>query len=216
MDRTFATQSLLPWLDPSLSKIYLEISLQSKSLTGYGKLDSPFRLLDSSSPLFHLIHASYRTPSGKSVKDIFLLVQKDQCSFTESSIPFNNLAIDNVWQDAFRFDGLDGRFPTFDSLFDSSVDERSFPLWRSLFYCEKRKLYFHPPCPQCGNLLELCSSDEILSAVGLPLYTTTLERFLFCPSCHADQSATDFFAHDGGDDVFPWHSPCIRSSPTDV
>ncbi|MCP4339514.1 MAG: hypothetical protein GY799_11650 [Desulfobulbaceae bacterium] len=197
MYRTFATQSLLPWLDPGSSKIHLEVSLQKKSLKGHGKLDPPFRFLNSSSPLFHLIHASYRTPLGKPIKEIFLLVQKDHCSFTEKSIPFNNSEIDKVWQDAFSFDGLDGGLESFDSLLDSSVDETSFPLWQSLFYCEKRKCYFHPPCPQCGTLLELCSHDEILSAAGLPLYTKTLERFLFCPSCHADQSITDFFSHDG-------------------
>lgn len=203
MDRTFATQSLLPWLDPGSSKIHLEVSLQNKSLKGDGKLDPPFRLLDSSSPLFHLIHASYRTPLGKPIKEIFLLVQKDHCSFTEKSVPFNNSEIDKVWQDAFSFDGLDGRFESF----DISVDDTSFPLWRSLFYCEKRKWYFHPPCPQCGSLLELCSHDDILSAAGLPPYTTTLERFLFCPNCHADQSATVFFSHDG-EDVSPNVKSC--------
>ena len=181
MDSTLTTQSLLPWLDPGSSKIHLEVSLQSKSLKGHGKLDSPFRFLDSSSPLFHLIHASYRIPSGKSVKEVFLLVQKNHCSFTEKSIPFNNSEIDKVWQEAFRFDGLDDGLEAFDSLFDSSVHETTFPLWRSLFYCRKRNCYFHPPCPGCGSLLELCHHDEILSAAGLPLYTTTLERFLFCP-----------------------------------
>jgi hypothetical protein len=203
MDRTFATQSLLPWLDPGSSKIHLEVSLQNKSLKGHGTLDPPFRLLDSPSPLFHLIHASYRTPLGKPIKEIFLLVQKDHCSFTEKSIPFNNSEIDKIWQDASSFDGLDGGLESL----DSSVDDISFPLWRSLFYCEKRKCYFHPPCPQCGTFLELCSHDEILSAAGLPLYTATLERFLFCPSCHADQSTTDFFSH-GGDDVSPNVKSC--------
>jgi hypothetical protein len=203
MERTIETQSLLPWLDPGASKIYLDVSLQIKSLTGQGKLDSPFRLLDSSSPLFHLIHASYRTPSGKPVKEVFLLIQKDHYSFTEKSVPFNNTEIDKLWQDAFNFGGLEDGLESLDCLVDSSVHQAPFPLWRSLFYCENCQCYFHPPCPQCGSLLELCSHDEILSAAGLPLYSTTLERFLFCPVCHEDQSANIFYSQDVGDDVYP-------------
>lgn len=203
MESTFNTQSLLPWLEPGFSKIHLEISLQSESLKVHGRSDPPFRILDSSSPLFRLIHASYRTPSAQLVKEVFLLVQKDRCSFTEKDTPFNNPEIDKVWQEALLRDGTADGLEAFDCLFGSSVNETSFPLWRSLFYCEKRRCYFHPPCPKCGNLLELCHRDEILAAAGLPLYTNTLERFLFCPVCHVDQTATDFFTHDGSSDAYP-------------
>ena len=205
MDRTFKTQSLLPWLDPGSSKLHLEFSLQRKPLEVHSKFDSAFRLLDSSSPLFHLVHGSYRSPSFKSVKEIFLLVQKDHCSFTEKSIPFSNSKIDEVWLEALKFEGVADRLEYFDSLFERSVGETEtfYPLWQSLFYCEKRKCYFHPPCPQCGKLLELCQHDEILSAAGLPLYTTTLERFLFCPVCHVDRSGSDFFYHDEDDEIWP-------------
>ena len=100
MERTFSTQSLLPWLVPGSAKIHLEVSLQERSLTPHDRLRPPFRILDSSSPLFNLIHASYRTPSGKPVKDIFLLVQKDSCSFADKNPPFNNPDIEKFWLDA--------------------------------------------------------------------------------------------------------------------
>ena len=196
MDNILKTQSLLPWLDPGSSKIHLEVSLQNKARP-------PFRLIDSSSPLFNLIHASYRTPSGKSVKEVFLLVQKDHCSFTEKSLPFNNFEIDKVWQEASKFDGIAEGLELTDSLLDGSVKQAAFTLWQSLFYCEKRKCYFHPPCPQCGKLLELCPDDGILAAAGLPLYRTTLERFLFCPTCQTNQVGADFFSHDGDGAVYP-------------
>jgi hypothetical protein len=135
------------------------------------------------------------------VKEIFLLVQKDRCSFTEQNTPFNNSRIDTIWREACAFSEIADGIASFDCLCDGSVDAKSFPLWRSLFYCTARGCYFHPPCPQCGNLLELCRDDALLAAAGLSSYATTLERFLFCPVCHAAQTATDFFTHDDGRNV---------------
>ncbi len=201
MERTLKTQSLLPWLEPGSSKIHLEISLQNTSLQTHGPSGSLFRHLASSSPLFHLIHGSYKTPSGTLVKEIFLLVQKDRCPFTEQNTPFNNSRIDTIWREACACSEIVDGIASFDCLCDGSVDVKSFPLWRSLFYCAVRGCYFHPPCPQCGNLLELCRDDALLSAAGLSSYATTLERFLFCPVCHAAQTATDFFTHDDGKNV---------------
>lgn len=201
MERTLKTQSLLPWLEPGSSKIHLEISLQNTSLQTHGPPGDLFRLLSSSSPLFHLIHGSYKTPSGTLVKEVFLLVQKDHCSFTEQNTPFNNSRIDTIWREACACADIADGVASFDCLCDSSADAKSFPLWRSLFYCAARRCYFHPPCPQCGHLLELCRDDALLSAAGLSSYATTLERFLFCPVCHAAQTATDFFTHDDGKNV---------------
>ena len=199
MDKIFKTQTLLPWLDPFFSKIYLDISLQSNSLKANGKSDFPFRLLDSSSPLFNLIHASYRTSSSRIEKEVFLQVQKDCCSFINRNTPFNNPEIDKLWQGSLKpYDAGDGRF-SFNSFSGSSTNLLSSPLWQSLFYCGRRKCYFHPPCPHCGIPLDLCRQDEILFVAELPLYSTTLERFLFCPDCHSKQSGSDFFNNHSGD-----------------
>lgn len=203
MERTFCTQSLLPWFDSGAAKIHLEISLHGGSVPLSDKRKPPFLFLDSSSPLFHLIHACYKTPSGKPIKEIFLLVQKDVCTFADRNTPFNNPGIDKFWLDAQAFAGFADGLETLEGLLDNPVDKTSSPLWQSLFYCEKRTCYFHPPCPECGNLLELCHRDEILSAAGLPRYRTSLERFLFCPVCHIDRPESDFYAYDRGDDVSP-------------
>lgn len=53
MERTIETQSLLPWLDPGSSKIYLDVSLQIKSLTGQGKLDSPYTRIQLTIEIIH-------------------------------------------------------------------------------------------------------------------------------------------------------------------
>ncbi len=191
MDQSFETKSLLPWLDSGSPKIHLDISVQKNSSGDH----TPFLLLNTPSPLFRLVHASYQTPSRKTVKDIFLLVQNDHCSFFEKNSHFNNPEIDKIWQDALASDSSAITAGFFDSLAEHGTDETSFLLWQSLFYCTERKCYFHPPCPECGNFLKLCHQDDILSAAGLPPYSSTLERFLFCPVCHGSQSETNFFSH---------------------
>ncbi len=152
-------------------------------------------LLDESSPLARLVHASFTTGSGKVIKEISLLVQKDRYSFIDSNIPFDNPAIDGLWQEASKPETAGSEFASF---FNLSDGENYFPFWRSLFYCKKRSCFFHPPCPQCGSFLELCCEDEILTAANLPPYSSTLERFLYCPRCHDSQSS-DFFTCDESD-----------------
>ncbi|MCB2181959.1 MAG: hypothetical protein KQH63_08030 [Desulfobulbaceae bacterium] len=198
MGQSFETKSLLPWLDQGAAKIYLDISIQGKSLGNQADNSLPFLFIHTSSPLFLLVHATYRSPSGKRVKDVFLLVQKDSCSFSDNHSRFTNTEIEKIWQEACACQESAPGIDSFDSLTERSDDRTSLPLWQSLFYCDKRELYFHPPCPQCGNDLELCQRDEILSNAGLPLYSTTGERFLFCPVCHGSPSGTDFFVLEGG------------------
>ena len=94
MDQTFATESLLPWLDPESSKVYLKISLRSTSADIRDTSPFPFMLLDESSPLARLVHASFATGSDKVIKEISLLVQKDRYSFINRNIPFDNRAVD--------------------------------------------------------------------------------------------------------------------------
>lgn len=202
MNQFCKSQSLLPLLDRGSLKMSLEVSLQNTSSELVAKGNGPFRSLDSSSPLFDLLHGSYRSSSGKIVKEVFLLVQKDEYSFTGYNSAFNNPEIDAIWLNAFtsgsKADGAD----TFDSLGFSSEDVSSPPLWRSLFYCIKQGCYFHPPCPQCGASLELCESDDTLSASQLPLYTKTAERFLFCPVCHEADGGGNFYTHNESGNLY--------------
>jgi len=199
MDKMLKTLSLLPWLDPGTAKVYLEISLKPEFSQDPDLPDIPFQLLDSTSPLFQLIHAAYKIPAGRPVKEVFLLVQKDSCSLSDSHMALTNPQIDRIWQEAAGPAGSDACFESLGAVDAGLPGAEAFPLWRSLFYCRHQGRYFHPPCPQCGGLLELCCDDEILSAAGLPLYSNSPERFLYCQVCHAGQADINFFNNQSGD-----------------
>lgn len=57
------------------------------------------------------------------------------------------------------------------------------PLLPPLFFCPAAGRLFPIPCPRCGGALSTCRDDALLTAAGLPPYTTTAARFLACPAC---------------------------------
>ncbi|MBU0908897.1 MAG: hypothetical protein KKA54_08350 [Proteobacteria bacterium] len=200
MDHILSTESLLPWLDPESSKIYLKVSAPGvDSPVSITPPDFPF--LDAFSPLARLIPAAFTAGSPQSLKDVFLLVQKDKYSFSETQVPFSNRDIDALWQLAGEAAAEDVGCPF--STTQHATGGSATPLWRSLFYCLHRQRYFHPPCPRCGQLLELCSTDEVLLAAGLPAYSVSLQRFLFCPSCQIATGQAEFFAFAAPDTAAP-------------
>ena len=192
MDQILATESLLPWLDPESSKIYLKFSAPGAA-SSVSAIPPDFPFVDASSPLARLIPASFTDGSPQTVKDVFLLMPKDRYTFAETRVPFSNLDIDVLWQQAGQAAALSASAP----------GGAAMPLWRSLFYCRHRQRYFHPPCPRCGKWLELCTADEVLLAAGLPAYSAGLQRFLFCHSCQIASGQTDFFAFAAPDTAAP-------------
>ena len=68
----------------------------------------------------------------------------------------------------------------------------------SLFFCKEKGRYFHPPCPRCGRPLALCVDDAVLAAAGLPLYSRSLERHLYCEAC-AGSSARELLRDGSGE-----------------
>lgn len=64
----------------------------------------------------------------------------------------------------------------------------------TLFFCTPHRLFFQPPCPRCGGALATCRDDARLANAGLPLYSGSLERFLQCETCSADDPGTPFYS----------------------
>lgn len=62
-----------------------------------------------------------------------------------------------------------------------------------LFYCRPTRRFFVPPCPRCLAPLTTCRDDRLLAAKRLPVFTSTLERFLYCATC-ATTDASAFYS----------------------
>ncbi len=70
-----------------------------------------------------------------------------------------------------------------------------------LFLCRPDRRAFSPPCPRCGGALETCRDDSALAAARLPAYSSSLERFLFCPRCASENPPTPFYSFDAPADA---------------
>jgi hypothetical protein len=106
---------------------------------------------------------------------------------------WTNAAVEERWADesmrlAELSQGSAGRFaPRWIRPEGSSPESRLPPL----FLCRSSRRFFRPPCPRCGGLLETCRDDARLSQAGLPLWSGSLERFLWCSRCGSGEGGAD-------------------------
>lgn len=176
---------------------------EQNSLTYYLGGSAPFHLemtyeggksVDSD-PLSRVIRGRIVTDAGTKVKDVLLLVQRDEYGFTDDGLcPITNVDVERAWQQAFSSYLKDGKE---DSLLFSKQMDTAGNLARmdSLFFCEKTGLFFSPPCPTCGLPLTQCEDDEILALAGLRSYTGSLRRYLHCGTC-SGQEKRQFYVYE--------------------
>ena len=192
------TQSLIPFLSPGKEQIYLKILLRSDELSNLENPHTPFLIVSDSDPLTCLISAKFTTHAGSDLKNVSLLVQRDKYVFPQNSLyPLNNKEIEKLWQQAFDFYLSRDHDSSFILLSRRHINRKGKLLsLRSLFFCKLKGGFFHPPCPNCGGLMELCDDDEILEAKKLQLYSSSLRRYLFCPVCHASTKLSHFYVYE--------------------
>jgi hypothetical protein len=128
------------------------------------------------------------------VRDVVLLLQKDGYTPTCDALrPVNNLDVQACWQKSFRFHA-DSSSKDAPIVLANQLSPKGEPVpLASLFFCKTGQRFFHPPCPSCGSLLDLCSDDDLLDQSGLPAYSTSLNRYLVCPSCSASGQQRVFY-----------------------
>jgi hypothetical protein len=194
--------SLLPYLESGNAKMRLDIIGAPLDSTESISRRFPFRVLNESSPLTRLLRAEILTDAGSLVQPVFLLVQKDAYRYQQSELwPITNLDIEDCWQQAHSF------FPAVKSgktpigainhdvirLGEETTVGSSRNAFQSLFFCFHRRVFFHPPCPGCGQSLFLCKDDPLLLSQGLSAYTSSLRRYLYCPSCPPANEGNGFY-----------------------
>ena len=144
----------------------------------------PFRVCDTSSPFAAIVEGQIRTDACHAMLPVFLLIQKDHYAFQATDLqPIDNRLLEKSWQTVLAFaDQQDVPQNAF-LLSDQQGPGGELRPYRSLFFCRVQETYFHPLCPSCGSLLELCQDDHLLASAGLKAYSSSLKRYLFCPAC---------------------------------
>lgn len=192
------TPPIYPYLNSVKNHFPLKISLRAEDPAFLEKSSFPFSVIIDSDPLARLLEARFVTDAGSELKKGFLLVQKDQYSFTGDELwPINNRDVDDYWQKTFAFYAAEKENPSLILLADQMDNERNLRPFQSLFFCKRKQVFFPPPCPQCGLPLEQCYDDDLLTRAGLLPYSTSLKRYLCCPSC-SPKGRADFYVPELG------------------
>ncbi|MHB1012766.1 MAG: hypothetical protein ACYC37_07670, partial [Desulfobacteria bacterium] len=195
--------SLLPFLERNPGTFHLRFPLASQDPEALAHSSFPFSLISDSDPIARVVAARVDTDGGDRVASLFFLVQKDRyCLESESLHPVTNIGIEKAWQRAgAAYRRIGDRYGPRFFEGQSGVDGIPIP-FAPLFFCKEKGSYFHPPCPRCGRILSLCTDDAVLGAAGLPLYSGSLERHLFCEAC-AGSAGGNFYAVEAGSGAPP-------------
>ncbi|MFQ5484556.1 MAG: hypothetical protein ACE5DO_04380 [Desulfobacterales bacterium] len=190
------TPSLLPYLEETGAKLRLKFSLIDSSVSFPGTSSFPFLIISESDSLAQLIEGQIETDGGSVIKRIFAMVQRDEYHLSrDECLSYNNLNIEYYWQRAFSNYSKNIHDGSVVILGDQIRKDGSFAPFRSLFHCKLQRIFFIPPCPKCGIELHQCCNDELLKSIGLPAYSTSLDRYLFCPACYKSSGTSDYYAY---------------------
>ncbi len=155
----------------------------------------PFLTISDSDPITGLLEAGVFTDAGSAIKRVFLLVQKDEYFVRRDDLwPVINDDIDRCWQRAFQANFAKGAPGMSPFVFAEQIGEDGSLLqYRPLLLCRRVQRFFHPPCPECGGPLVLCTDDELLEKNGLEPYSESLSRYLFCRQCATGSQQPAFY-----------------------
>ena len=188
--------SLFPYLQSGRHPFSLKISLHSENPSILEISQFPFLIIHDSDPYARLLEAKLLTNLGVEFCNLFLLVQKDQYRLPHNELwPVTNKDVEKSWLSAFNFHQGVEQKGSLILLADQIGVNGEFKPLQSLLFCKTRKVFFHPLCPRCGLALQLCTEDEVLQNCGLPLYSASLKRYLFCPACFL-KGVQDFYGSE--------------------
>jgi hypothetical protein len=178
MDKTI---SLLRFIESEKNGFLLDIpAINQGKIPGHSG-SSAFQIIDSGQNFSIVIKAGIKTRHSKIFKPLFLLIQRDHYPILPDVLnPVTNAGLDKIWYDTIQFYSTDkGAFNIPSQEFNKGNPTQFAPL----FFCKKKTKFFHPPCPQCGEPLDLCRDDRCLKDAGLIPYTISLRRYLVCHRC---------------------------------
>lgn len=183
--------SLLPYLHGHAPGISIQLILPEQNIPIQGDGQ------DGSGPFSLLRNGRIAVDGHHRLLDLIFVTQSDVYSIGRSELrPLTNLDVESIWQQTWaqvqRRD--DEKGPT---VLPCQIDEKgTLTPFKSLFYCAHKHVYFHPLCPICGNSLALCCNDDFLAAAGLPTYSTSLHRYLYCADCYQKSEEIYFYTRD--------------------
>lgn len=169
----------------------LELCLRRPDLPAFEASPDPFARVASFSRLGDLFLARLRSCDGTLDRTVTLKVLGDPKPRRAGGAPDPNPLDNRLFLEEYRSLRLlkEGdrdpilRLAPFDLKTEGGVELSRLP---PLTFCKRRRLFFNPRCPRCGQVLRDCQDDDVLLRFGLRPYSTSSARYVCCPSCVRD------------------------------
>lgn len=142
--------------------------------------DDPFVPLSDSGRFSRVLLARIAIGQDTTLRPLALKIQRSfYRPYGAGQGQITNSQVDEIWARE-RENLMKLRVPEVVELLDLGPElMRSYPVT----FCKKVRKYFHPLCPQCTGMLEDCRDDALLREFGLPTYSGSLARYLYCSTC---------------------------------
>ena len=132
---------------------------------------------------------------------------------TPGALDMTNRDLEDRWErEKSRLVDLNALSPHFPRLvrLDASAGETADRL-PPLLYSRAGRSFFVPPCPGCRSPLSLCRDEAWLARTGLPSFTSSRERFVWCERLRQGTRSADGL-HDVADQHAGRDRPLRRRS----
>lgn len=148
--------------------------------------DDPFVALSDSPRFSRVLLARIAMGADTTLQLVGLKVQRSSYRpYGAGTTQITNPQVDEIWARE-RENLVRAASPEVVRILDLGPElARSKPVT----FCKKVRRYFHPLCFRCTGLLEDCRDDGLLREFGLPTYSESASRYLYCPPCSTAQSA---------------------------
>jgi hypothetical protein len=204
MLRSATCRSFIPYLQTHHSqgpKIKLAVRDPSP-----GDQTIPFRFLESSGSLAVILSATLYLDGRHAGTDFFLLLQPDNYSAASSELrPLTNPEVEQLWEDTLNRYRTGSDAPGQVIPMSPWDETRGWVPFQPILYCSRKDQYCPTLCPLCGMELDLCRDDKALVDAGLQPFSTSPQRYLYCPGCHRESVTSIFYTRvlpgDHGDNL---------------
>ncbi len=166
------------------AEVELELSDERSSEVGGEFGSNDFSLVARSDSTSRLICGSVVGPNGGVVSGLVFEVECDDAAAPHAR--WTNLDSERRWDRRWTEANSAGRLgigPRVLDVLPLAQNGEGAPRFPPLLYCREMHALLPVLCVQCTMQLSVCRDDAFLSKMGLPKYSESAERFLWCRSC---------------------------------
>lgn len=191
---------LIPVLGSAAGGLRFEIVLNKvRGEERFEDSEEPFVILNDFGRFSTVFLARIAMGEDTTVRYFALKTQRNAYSTFGSNIahrPITNKQITKLWEEErenlSHFSGLQLEVVElfdFGKTFGASQEKSNhFTQSYPVTYCKKKDQYFHPLCPECLSFLRDCRDESLLIQNGLPGYSGSNTRYLYCEGCSSQKS----------------------------